>query len=122
MPHTPLTRQQGGLLVKMIIIGMIVQLTVVGFVAYSTFDDRSDLVNAQRAGCERSKLDRKDNADFQVAHKRYIDKVVLAQSVKEDVKQAARDAVRTYNRTSADLAARAKLKCAVLFPKGGVIP
>lgn len=122
MPHTLLTRRQGGLLVKMIIIGMIVQLSVVGFVAYSSFKDRGDLVHAQRRACERGKLDRTDNADFQVAHKKYIDKVVLAQSVKEDVKKAARDAVKIYNRTSADLAKRARIRCAEAFPKGGVVP
>jgi hypothetical protein len=63
MPQTPLTRHQGGLLVKMIIVGMIVQLSVVGFVAYSFYVGRENTATSQQKGCERSKLDRKDNAE-----------------------------------------------------------
>lgn len=106
MPQTPLTRRQGGLLVKMIIIGMVVQLSVVVYVGLN-----------QRAGCERGKLDRKDNSDFQNAQTTYIDKVVLAKSVRGDVKQAARTAVRTFNRTSESLSRRSKIDCDIAFLK-----
>lgn len=109
-------------MVTMIIIGLVVQLSVIGYVAYSSYKGRTDLVASQRRGCERGKRDRKDNADFQKAHKTYIDKVVLAKSVRSDIKKAAREAVKTYNRTAADLSKRAKVDCAVAFPKGGILP
>lgn len=101
---------------------MAVQLLVVAYVFYGSYNGRVDLVKTQRAGCERSKLDRIDNAAFQRAHKKYIDKVVLAQSVKEDVKKAAREAVQTYNKTAADLTKRSKLVCAVVYPDATFFP
>jgi uncharacterized membrane protein YebE (DUF533 family) len=122
MPQTPLTRHQGGLLVKMIIVGMVVQLSVVGYVAYSSWKGHDDTAKNSQAGCERTKQDRKDNADFQTAQKNYINKVVLAQSVKPDVKNAAREAIKTFDRTSASLTKRAKIDCDAAFPKGGIFP
>ena len=109
-------------LAQLIIIGMCVQLLVIGYIFYSGYQSRVSTVQTLRLGCERGKLDRADNADFQNAHKVYIDKVVLAQSVKEDVKRAAREAERTYIRTSADLTKRSKINCAKAFPKARLIP
>jgi len=109
-------------LARLIIIGMLVQLLVIGYVFYSSYQGRVATVKAQRAGCERSKKDRLANADFQQAHRRYIDKVVLAKSVEEDVKKAAREAVKTYNRTSAELTGRSLINCAEAFPKARLIP
>lgn len=107
---------------KLILIGMVVQLLVISYVFYNTYDGRVNTVKAQRRGCERSKKDRLANADFQQAHRRYIDKVVLAKSVEEDVKRAARAAVKTYNRTSAELSERALINCSTAFPKARLIP
>ena len=122
MPHTPMSRATGEKIVKLLLAGMLCMLLVVVYVFYAGYEGRQALVTNQRAGCERGKLDRIDNAAFQRAHKVYIDKVVLAASVKEDVKEAAREAVETYNRTSASLAARSKINCQKAFPKASLIP
>ena len=122
MPNTTLTRRQGGLIVKVILIGMFVQLGVMGFVPVSFYKGRADTAVNSQKGCDRNKKDRKDNADFQNAQKDYIKKVVLAQSVKNDVKQAAKEAVKTFDRTSASLTRRSKINCKAAFPKGGVLP
>jgi hypothetical protein len=120
MPY--LSKDEGSKIVKLILAGMLSFLLLVVYVAYSSYQGRVDTVTAQRAGCERGKLDRQANADFQRAHKKYIDKVVLAKSVEEDVKRAAREAVLTYNRTSAELTERAQIDCAEAFPKASLIP
>lgn len=122
MPNTPLTRHQGSLLAKMLIVGLFVNLAVVGYVFYQSYAGRESVVNSQRGGCERGKKDRIDNAAFQNAHKRYIEKVVLARSVKPDVKAAAREAIKTYTVTAADLTKRAKISCAVAYPKASLLP
>lgn len=78
---------------------------------------RSAIVDSQRAGCERGKLDRSANADGWTAHQRYIEAVLEASSVKGDVKEAARRAIGTYMRISGDLRRRARIECAAQFPK-----
>lgn len=110
------------LIVKILLIAMLVQLGVISYVFITSYQGRVDTVRAQRAGCERSKLDRKDNADFQVAHRIYIHNVTQADSVKEDVKSVARTAVETFDRTSASLAKRAKIDCTEAFPKASLFP
>ncbi len=122
MPNRPLTRQAGFNLALLVVLGMVIQLFVIAYVFYSGYEGRKTLITSQRAGCERGKLDRIDNAAFQRAHKKYIDKVVLAQSVKEDVKKAAREAVRTYNRTAEALTKRSQINCEAAFPKASLIP
>lgn len=122
MPNSPLNRRTAKALVKLLIVGMVAQLLVVGYVFYQGYHGRVALVISQRAGCERGKLDRIDNAAFQRAHRKYIDRVVLAQSVKEDVKEAAREAVATYNQTAADLTKRSKINCMRVFPDPKVFP
>lgn len=109
-------------LVWLIVIGMFVQLAVVGFVFEQSYQGRVDLVASQRKGCARGKLDRQDNADFQRAQATYITKVTHAKSVQEDVKAAAREAVRTFNRTSKSLAERAQIDCTEAFPKASWHP
>ncbi len=107
---------------KLIVLGFVVHLVIIAFVVWTNYEGRKALVTTQRAACARGKLDRIDNAAFQRAHKLYIDRVVLAQSVKEDVKAAARDAVATYNRTAASLTLRSQIDCAEVFPKARLIP
>lgn len=108
--------------VKLLICGMLAMLVVVAYVFYTDFEGRKNTVTAQRAGCERSKLDRTANAAFQRAHTEYITTVTGAKSVKEDVKKAARKAVKTFQRTSKDLSKRAKIKCRKAFPKASFFP
>jgi hypothetical protein len=48
--------------VVLVLIAMLVQLFVIGYVFYSTYLDRISLVDYQRGGCERAKLDRTVNS------------------------------------------------------------
>ena len=93
-------------LARLLVGVLVIQLFLMAYTFYNGYEGRKNIVTSQRAGCKRGKLDRIDNAAFQRAHKLYIDKVVLAQSVKEDVKTAARAAVETYNKTAASLTLR----------------
>jgi hypothetical protein len=119
---TYMTRQSGKGLAQLVVIGMAVQLLVIGYVFYQSYQGRNDVVSSQRQGCERGKLDRQDNADFQIAQTIYITGVTDAQSVREDVKQAARKAVITFHRTSQSLKKRARIDCAHVYPKAGLLP
>jgi hypothetical protein len=109
-------------LAKLALIVLGIQLFVIGYVFYQSYQGRLNIVTTQRLGCERGKKDRGDNADFQQAQKQYIDKVVLAGSVKEDVKDAAREAVKTFERTSNSLSERALIDCHKAFPDAKLIP
>lgn len=120
MPY--LTPEAGKHIVRLLLLGMVCFLILCGYVFWTGYEGRKDQVNNSRAGCERGKLDRRDNADFQNAHKEYIDKVVLAQSVKEDVKRAAREAVAVYDRTAPSLTERSKINCEEAFPNAKLIP
>lgn len=117
-----MTDRTARLLAILVVVGMVVQLGVIAYVGYSFYDGRKTTVENQRAGCERSKKDRTDNADFQKAHSTYIRKVTRASSVKEDVKEAAREARKTFKRTSKSLAKRSKIDCAEAFPKARLLP
>lgn len=119
MPY--LTKETGEKLTRLVIGCMVCMALVVAYVWYAGYQGRDNLVQSQRAGCERGKLDRIDNAAFQRAHKKYIDRVVLAQSVKEDVKRAAREAVKTYNKTAASLSKRSKIDCSKAIPKAELL-
>lgn len=109
-------------LAKLALIVLGIQLFVIMYVFYQSYQGRVDIVHTLRLGCERGKKDRGDNADFQQAQKRYIDRVVLAGSVKEDVKRAAREAVQTFERTSNSLSERALINCHDAFPDAKWIP
>lgn len=119
---THMTENAGIKLTKLIVMLLVCMLFVVAYVFYSGYQGRKDLVTSQRAGCERGKLDRIDNAKFQKAHRKYINKVVLAKSVEEDVKEAAREAVMTYNKTAKRLSKRSKINCQLAIPKASLIP
>jgi hypothetical protein len=109
-------------LTVLILFVLLLNLFAFGYSFYTGYQGRKDIVTTQRLGCERGKKDRTDNARFQSAHKLYIDKVVLAKSVEEDVKAAARTAVETYNQTARDLTIRAQIDCTKVFPKARLIP
>lgn len=107
---------------RLIILGMFIQLLVIGYVFFQGYDQRVTLVESQRRGCERGKLDRKDNADFQTAQTDYITVLSNTTSVGKDVKEAANTANQTYKRTSASLAERAKTKCEDVYPDASLLP
>jgi hypothetical protein len=120
--NTTLTNETGRKLALLILIGMLAQLLVIGYVFYSAYERRVEMTGKSRVACERNKLDRADNADFQRAHTKYITSVTGAASVQEDVKRAARKAVVTFRRTSNSLTSRSKIDCKTAFPDPTLFP
>jgi len=74
------------------------------------------LVDNNRKSCELGKIASQNLADFETAQAEYIRTVTGAASVKEDVKKAARKALRTFKRTSAAAQRRAHRDCIKAFP------
>lgn len=112
---------------KLLIAMLFVQLAILAFVytelnsareddARQAHEARKEIRMGQFMACERGKLDRRDNADFQRAHTTYITTVTGAASVKEDVKVAAREAKKTFDRTADSLDARSRIDCAKAYP------
>lgn len=118
-----MTRKTGRGLVFLILIGMFVQLGVLGYVFYSSYAGRADLVQANRKACiTRGSVANKANARFQRAHTTYITTVTGAKSVKEDVKTAARKAVKTFRKTTKILEQLAAVNCIKAYPKARFFP
>jgi hypothetical protein len=109
-------------LARLIILGMFIQLLVIGYVFLQAYDQRVILVDSQRQSCEQEKLDRKDNADFQTAQTDYIAVLSNTTSVGKDVKVAAKRANETYKRTSTSLTDRTKIDCTEAFPDASLLP
>lgn len=104
---------------RLIVLGMIVQLFVIGYVFYQSYEGRVHVVVAQRAGCERSKLDRKAV-------------IILGQNTLDNFKET--DRIRgkaTAERLKAEgeiegalagLKIRSEVVCSNAFPTAGVLP
>jgi hypothetical protein len=95
---------------KLIIIGMAVQLMVIGYVFYQSYKGREDVVLNARAGCERGKIDRADNAE--------------GWRIAEDARRAAGqiDVANKYDRIASSLESRSRINCSDKFPKAGLLP
>lgn len=123
MPNKPMSNRAGGLLVKFVITFMILQVIFTGYVFYQSYTGRNHDITTQREACKnRGHTSNLANADFQTAHTTYISKVVLASSVHEDVKQAARTAIETFKRTSGILRDLAAQDCNKVYPKASLLP
>lgn len=108
MPY--MSRQNGKSLAKLIVIGMAVQLLVIGYVFYQSYQGRSDLVDSQRAGCARGKKDRVDNANgWRTAQKRAKSQGQIKYSIH-------------YAHIAAGLEKRSRINCVTEFPKAGFLP
>lgn len=110
MPDTPLTRQTGRMLVKIILIGMIVQLLFIVYVFYQSYEGRVRVVNAQRAGCERAKLDRNANASgWRIAEgaRRKEGNIIVA---------------TRYKNIAEGLEARSRIRCTTAFADASILP
>lgn len=86
------------------------------------FEGRMDVVEANRAACERSKLDRIDDAAGWTAHRDYIQNLTQAASIKEDIKREARVVIKVYERISVDLTKRSLVDCERENPPASVVP
>lgn len=91
-------------LAKLIMAGMLVQLAVIVYVAYATSQWHDSLVQSQRDGCERIKLDRVANA--------------RGWRIAEDARRATGDeavALR-YGKLADSLEERSEINCRVAYP------
>lgn len=86
------------------------------------YSGRRELRNSSIEACLGAKQDRIDIAASITAHTVYIKKVVLAQSVKEDVKRAAREANKVHKKAAQELTRRSKIDCFAENPKPNLIP
>lgn len=97
-------------LAQLIVIGMLVQLAVICYVFYSNYQGRANVVQAQRAGCERSKLDRGANAEgWRNAQKARIASGDFA-------------VARRYGEIALGLELRSKINCAKAFSDAKLFP
>lgn len=94
----------------LIVIGMIVQLSVIVYVFYSSYEGRKDLVKSQRAGCERGLLDRSANAQgWRIAE--------LARATSGDFEVASE-----YDEIATGLEKRSQIICVKAYPKASIFP
>lgn len=97
-------------LAELVVIGMVVQLLVICYVGYSSYTARVDLIESQRAGCERGKLDRSVNAQgWRIAEK-----------ARRDEKQT--DTAIKYAAIATSLEQRALTNCQEAFPDAELLP
>lgn len=117
------------LLGRLIVIGMIVQLMVIGYIFYANYEGRVDLVQAQRRGCRRGKLDRIANADgWRAAENARVSTAAKTLHLFPDevmviVRRKPRrgeipdiKAARRFNRIADGLEKRAHIDCRKQFP------
>lgn len=93
--------------------------------AYSiiqSYEGRVNLVDNQRAGCIRGKLDRSANAQAFRAQSTYLQLVLQAQSVRRDVKSAALVNQNTQDATATELEQRARINCSEEYPSPSLSP
>lgn len=110
MPDTPITNRAGRSLTQLILIGLVLQVSVVGYVFVTSYSGRKALVASQRGGCERSKLDRLANAQgWRNAEKarRADGQIALADE---------------YARIAHGLEKRGRIVCSTVFPKASLLP
>lgn len=92
------------------IFGMICLLVVVGYVFWQSYAGRSDLVDSQRAGCARGKLDRIVNA--------------RGWRIAEDARRGEGNfkIANSYQKIAESLEERAHIDCEEVFPKARFFP
>jgi hypothetical protein len=101
---------------------LVVLVILVGAVFVFQHNGTTTLRDSQRAGCERSKVDRTAIANALRAQANYLNGVLDAASVKEDVKKVARSTQKTFNISAMSLESRTgtRLDCNDIYPKAGL--
>ena len=108
MPY--MTSRAGAKLVKLLLVGMLVQLFVIGYIFYQSYVGRSEVVAAQRKGCERGKNDRDANAQgWRIAE--------LARRESGNIFVA-----NHYARIASGLEERSRINCNAVYPSAGLLP
>jgi hypothetical protein len=105
-----MTRSAGYNLALLVLVAMIVQLFVISYVFYQSYQGRLEVVYAQRIGCERNKLDRNDNAaGWRIAE--------AARRAEGQIGVA-----NQYAHIASGLEARSRIDCVKAYPNPGVLP
>lgn len=97
-------------LALLILATLCLQLFMIGYVFYANYQGRVDTVKAQRAGCERSKLDRGANASGWR----------IAEAARRADGQHA--VAHRYSKIAGGLEFRSRIPCARAFPKASLFP
>lgn len=105
-----MSEHAGRQVVKLLILGMLCFLALLGYVLWQSYEGRVDLVNASRAACERGKLDRMANASgWRIAQQRALS-------------QGQPWFARQYNQIANGLEVRGRISCSVVFPDASFLP
>lgn len=95
---------------KLIVLGLVVNVFLVGYIFWTGYEGRRDLVASQRAGCNRGKLDRGANAKgWRIAEG--------ARRADGEIEVANK-----YNDIASGLEKRSRIVCSEAFPKASLIP
>ena len=110
-------------LAVLVVIGMLVQLSVIVYVAYSQYQGRQDSIAHLRAGCERSKLDRADNARAVAANAANWRQAsaVRRRSGDDDVADTYEFNALKQDISANSLTVRSKIVCAKAYPKASFL-
>lgn len=107
----------------LILIGMLVQLSVIIYVYWSQYEGRKEIVTNLRAGCERGKLDRADNARIALANATNWHKAAEIRQASGDISIAVTYALNAQKQESVSLSLqkRAHIECAKAYPKASLL-
>lgn len=97
-------------LAKLILLGLVVHIFILGYVFWTDYSGRTEVANAARAGCERDRTSRALNAE--------------GWRIAQDARRASGDiavSVR-YAELAAQLESLSKINCTDLYPKASLIP
>lgn len=107
-------------LAKLIVIGMIVQLGVIGYVFITDYHGRRDGILSAREGCERDKLDRTAASELNDA---LLDSFDASQKrVPKIVSKERLEAVAKIRRGNDGLKKRAAINCNERYPTASLLP
>ncbi len=100
------------------------QIFLALFITWQSYEGRTKLVDSQRSGCERGKVDRTMISAAFEAQSDYLNLVLDAESVKKDVKDAALVNQSQQNKSATDLKSRTglNLDCTKAFPDASLLP
>lgn len=107
---------------KLIMIMLVVQLSVIAYIFYSDFQGRRNLVDSQRAGCERLKLDRQDITAVERAEEQYTHQIAANSPTDSVEALIAEEAHTKFETAIRALTKRAQIDCAEAYPQARLLP
>lgn len=105
-----MNEETGQQLARLVVLSLVVVLFAMAYSFVTAYYGRRDLVDSQRAGCERAKLDRNNNAK--------------GWRNAEDARRATGEisVANEYQSIAFSLESRSKINCHTAFPKASFIP